>query len=66
MKKALAIFCLVVLAGAGAAFGQAFADSVGGVHVIQTCEGSSEKQLNDIKALVAKAGKEVVFLHRPQ
>ncbi len=45
--------------------GQAFADSVGGVHVIQTCEGSSEKQLNDIKALVAKAGKDVVFCIDP-
>jgi ribose transport system substrate-binding protein len=40
---------------------QAFADSVGGIAVIQTCEGSSEKQLNDIKALVAKAGKNAVF-----
>ena len=46
--------------------GQAFADSVGGVHVIQTCEGSSEKQLNDIKALVAKAGKDAVFCIRPR
>lgn len=45
--------------------GQAFADSVGGVHVIQTCEGSSEKQLNDIKALVAKAGKNAVFCIDP-
>jgi ribose transport system substrate-binding protein len=91
MKRALTIFCLVALVGAGAAFGQAqgvfmgtairslenpyhavwarggqaFADSVGGVHVIQTCEGSSEKQLNDIKALVAKAGKDVVFCIDP-
>ncbi len=40
---------------------QAFGDSVGGTSVIQTCEGSSEKQLNDIKALVAKAGKNAVF-----
>ena len=45
--------------------GQAFADSVGGVHVIQTCEGSSEKQLNDIKALVAKAGSNAVFCIDP-
>jgi ribose transport system substrate-binding protein len=45
--------------------GQAFADSVGGTHVIQTCEGSSEKQLNDIKALVAKAGKDAVFCIDP-
>ncbi len=45
--------------------GQAYADSVGGVHVIQTCEGSSEKQLNDIKALVAKAGKDAVFCIDP-
>lgn len=41
--------------------GQAYADSVGGIHVVQTCEGSSEKQLNDIKALIAKAGKNAVF-----
>ncbi len=40
---------------------QSFADSVGGIAVIQTCEGSSEKQLNDIKALIAKAGKNAVF-----
>jgi ribose transport system substrate-binding protein len=45
--------------------GQAFSDSVGGVHVILTCEGSSEKQLNDIKALVAKAGKDAVFCIDP-
>jgi len=45
--------------------GQAIAESVGGVHVIQTCEGSSEKQLNDIKALVAKAGKDAVFCIGP-
>ena len=45
--------------------GQAFGDSVGGVHVIQTCEGSSEKQLNDIKALVAKSGKDAVFCIDP-
>jgi ribose transport system substrate-binding protein len=44
---------------------QAFADSVGGFTVIQTCEGSSEKQLNDIKALVAKAGKNAVFCIDP-
>lgn len=44
---------------------QAFADSVGGIAVIQTCEGSSEKQLNDIKALVAKAGKNAVFCIDP-
>ena len=45
--------------------GQAFSDSVGGTHVIQTCEGSSEKQLNDIKALVAKAGKDAIFCIDP-
>jgi len=39
----------------------AFAYSVGGISVVQTCEGSSEKQLNDIKALIAKAGKNAVF-----
>jgi ribose transport system substrate-binding protein len=45
--------------------GQAAADAMGGVHVIQTCEGSSEKQLNDIKALIAKAGKDAVFCIDP-
>ena len=45
--------------------GQAYADSVGGIHVVQTCEGSSEKQLNDIKALIAKAGKNAVFCIDP-
>ncbi|MBD3306764.1 substrate-binding domain-containing protein [candidate division KSB3 bacterium] len=45
--------------------GDMFAESVGGEHVIQTCEGSSEKQLNDIKALVAKAGQNVVFCVDP-
>jgi ribose transport system substrate-binding protein len=45
--------------------GQAAADALGGVHVIQTCEGSSEKQLNDIKALIAKAGKDAVFCIDP-
>lgn len=30
-------------------------------NVIQTCEGSSEKQLNDIKALVARSQGNVVF-----
>jgi ribose transport system substrate-binding protein len=43
----------------------AFAYSVGGISVVQTCEGSSEKQLNDIKALIAKAGKNVVFCVDP-
>jgi ribose transport system substrate-binding protein len=45
--------------------GQAAADALGGVHVVQTCEGSSEKQVNDIKALVAKAGKDAVFCIDP-
>jgi ribose transport system substrate-binding protein len=45
--------------------GQAAADALSGVHVIQTCEGSSEKQLNDIKALIAKAGKDAVFCIDP-
>jgi len=40
--------------------GQAAADALGGVHVVQTCEGSSEKQVNDIKAVLAKAGKDAV------
>ena len=43
----------------------AFAYYQGGISVVQTCEGSSEKQLNDIKALVAKAGKEAVFCVDP-
>jgi len=43
----------------------AFAYSVGGISVVQTCEGSSEKQLNDIKALIAKAGKQAVFCVDP-
>lgn len=45
--------------------GDMFAESVGLPHVIQTCEGSSEKQLNDIKALVAKTGGDVVFCVDP-
>jgi ribose transport system substrate-binding protein len=45
--------------------GDMFAESVGAEHVIQTCEGSSEKQLNDIKALVAKAGQNAVFCVDP-
>jgi ribose transport system substrate-binding protein len=45
--------------------GDLFAASVKDPHVIQTCEGSSEKQLNDIKALVAKTGGNVVFCVDP-
>jgi len=43
--------------------GEMFAESVGlgEYHVAQACQGSSEKQLNDIKALVAKTGGNVVF-----
>ena len=41
--------------------GDIFAEKVGLPHVVQTCEGSSEKQLNDIKALVAKTGGNLVF-----
>lgn len=44
-----------------AAGGDMFAESIGYPHVIQTSEGSSEKQFNDIKALVAKTGANVVF-----
>jgi ribose transport system substrate-binding protein len=51
--------------GTWARGGQAAADALGGVHVVQTCEGSSEKQLNDIKALIAKAGKDAVFCIDP-
>jgi ABC-type sugar transport system substrate-binding protein len=46
--------------------GQAFADSAGGVHVIQTCEGSSEKQLNDIKALEAAGVYYVSWWDKPE
>jgi ribose transport system substrate-binding protein len=45
--------------------GDMFAETVNLPHVIQTCEGSSEKQLNDIKALVAKTGANVVFCVDP-
>ena len=48
-----------------AAGGDMFAATVGYPHVIQTCEGSSEKQFNDIKALVAKTGGNVVFCVDP-
>ena len=43
--------------------GEMFAESVGlgDYHVAQACQGGSEKQLNDIKALVAKTGGNVVF-----
>jgi len=43
--------------------GEMFAESVGlgEYHVSQACQGSSEKQINDIKALVAKTGGNVVF-----
>lgn len=43
--------------------GEMFAESegLGEYHVAQACQGSSEKQLNDIKALVAKTGGNVVF-----
>lgn len=51
--------------GTWARGGQAAADFYGGVHVVQTCEGSSEKQVNDIKALIAKAGKDAVFCIDP-
>jgi ribose transport system substrate-binding protein len=51
--------------GTWARGGQAAADALGGVHVVQTCEGSSEKQVNDIKALIAKAGKDAVFCIDP-
>jgi ribose transport system substrate-binding protein len=40
---------------------EAFAASTGLKHVVSTCGGNSEKQLNDIKALIAKTGGNVVF-----
>lgn len=42
-----------------------FAEESGLSQVVLTCEGSSEKQLNDIKALVAKTGGNVVFMVDP-
>ncbi len=39
----------------------AFAEATGGIGVVQTCEGSSEKQVNDIKALIAKSGGNAIF-----
>jgi len=41
--------------------GEAFSDFAGVKHVVLTCGGSSEKQLNDIKAIVVKTGGNVVF-----
>jgi ribose transport system substrate-binding protein len=47
--------------------GMLYAKSIGQEQncVILACEGSSEKQLNDIKALIARAKGEVVFLIDP-
>lgn len=45
--------------------GDIFAGEVGLEHCVLTCEGSSEKQLNDIKALVARTGGNVVFMLDP-
>jgi len=45
--------------------GDMFAEEVGLEHDVLTCEGSSEKQLNDIKALVAKTGGNVAFMVDP-
>ena len=41
--------------------GEAYTASVGMTHELVTCGGSSEKQINDIKALVARTGGNVVF-----
>jgi ribose transport system substrate-binding protein len=41
--------------------GEEFAKSIGYPHELVTCGGSSEKQNNDIKALVARTGGNVVF-----
>ncbi len=43
----------------------AFAATVGLDAVILTCEGSSEKQVNDIKSLVARTQGDVVFMIDP-
>lgn len=46
--------------------GDLYAAEAGGLeHVVLTCEGSSEKQLNDIKALVAKTGGDMVLMVDP-
>ncbi len=45
--------------------GDMFAEEVGLTQDVLTCEGSSEKQLNDIKALIAKTGGNVVFMVDP-
>jgi ribose transport system substrate-binding protein len=47
--------------------GKLYAQSIGQEKncVILACEGSSEKQLNDIKALIARSKGEVVFLIDP-
>lgn len=42
-----------------------YGDIVGLPTVTLTCEGSSEKQVNDVKALVAKTGGNVVFMIDP-
>ena len=45
--------------------GDLFAASKGLEQFVLTCEGSSEKQLNDIKALVARTSGNVVFMVDP-
>lgn len=45
--------------------GELFAKESGCPLVVLTCEGSSEKQVNDIKSLVARTQGEVVFMIDP-
>jgi ribose transport system substrate-binding protein len=45
--------------------GEILASREGLKQFVLTCEGSSEKQLNDIKALVARTGGNVVFMVDP-
>ncbi len=41
--------------------GELYAEEINGVHRVLLCEGSDEKQLDDIKALLATVGTDVVF-----
>ena len=45
--------------------GKMFAETIGYPYVVLTTEASSEKQLNDIKALVSRTGGNVVFYIDP-
>lgn len=45
--------------------GDLFAEQEGLEHVVLTCEGSSEEQVSDIRALVSRTGGNVVFMVDP-